>query len=175
MPVEHVHTIKAGATGQLLFMYAADEREPHIAKTGLTRSIANATAAFVREGESTVHRVSLNAAKLGEWSSGSFAEVDPVLMPGVYQFGAPDEMLMSGSTRAMLCIRCPGAVIAPTTVSLVAFDPQDSERIGVWGLANSKRHEFLRRALPRLTEMELALGEQAEGALRAQLATGKEE
>ena len=46
---------------------------------------------------------------------------------------------------------------------------QDAERIGVWSLAGHKRHEFLLQALPRFTEMELALGEQAEKELKAKL------
>jgi hypothetical protein len=175
MPVEHQHTIKAGSTQKLLFVYASDEREPGIGKEGLANDVSTAIVAFAREGESAAHRVSLTGGRLGEWSAGSFVEVDPDLMPGVYQLGLPDEMLAPGSTRAILCVRFPGALITPVEVSLVAFDPQDAERIGVWGLANHKRHEFLRRALPRLTEMELALGEEAEGTLRKRLAERKEE
>ena len=170
MPVEHQHTIKAGTTRKLIFCFASDASTPSSAKTGLASHVSQAVVAFVREGEATVHRVPLTPGRVGEWSPGSFAEVDADLMPGVYQLGAPDEMLATGSTRAMLCARFPGACITPIEISLVAYDPQDGERIGVWGLANHKRHEFLRRALPRLTEMELALGEQVEGALRDQIA-----
>ena len=83
-------------------------------------------------------------------------------------------MLAQGSTRALLLLRFPGAKIVPIEISLVAYDPQDSERIGVTSLANDQRHKFLRRALPRLTEMDLALGEQAEGELRRAL-TGRKE
>jgi hypothetical protein len=138
-------------------------------------STQNATAAFAREGDSRVQRIQLTPGRLGEWASGSFTEVDSDLMPGVYQLGLPDEMIAEGSTRAILCIQVAGALIAPVEVNLVAFDPQDAERIGVWGLANHKRHEFLRTALPRLTEMEYELGKEAERALRDQLSpTGKD-
>jgi hypothetical protein len=173
MPVEHKHTIKAGATRQLVFLYARDERDPETPKTGMVAEIATATAAFVREGEPVVFRVDLSEGRLGEWSAGSIAEADADLMPGVYQYGLPNELIAEGSTRAMLCLRFNGALIAPVEISLVAFDPQDSERIGVWGLANHKRHEFLRRALPRLTEMEYELGEKAENALRKQLSQAR--
>ena len=60
-------------------------------------------------------------------------------------------------------------MIKPVEINLVAYDPQDAERIGVWSLAGHKRHEFLRQALPRFTEMELALGEKAEKELAAKL------
>lgn len=174
MPVEHQHTIRAGTTRNVLFCFASDASAPSAAKTGLAAHVAQAVVAFVREGEATVHRVPLTPGRVGEWGPGSFAEVDAELMPGVYQLGAPDEMLAVGSTRAMLCARFPGACIAPIEVSLVAYDPQDAERLGVWGLASHKRHEFLRRALPRFTEMELALGEQVEGTLRDKLAQREE-
>ncbi len=175
MPVEHLHTIKAGATRRLLFIFASDASKPGTPKTGLVGDISTAIAAFAREGEATVHRVALTGGRLGEWAAGSFVEVDSELMPGVYQLGIPDEMLAPGSTRAILSVQFRDALIRPVEVSLVAYDPQDAERIGVWGLANDKRHEFLRRALPRFTEMELALGERVEGTLRERLAEGKED
>lgn len=174
MPVEHQHTIRAGTTRKLLFFFASDASAPSSAKRGLSSRIEQAIVAFVRDGEATVHRVPLTPGRVGDWSPGSFAEVNTELMPGVYQIGAPDEMLATGSSHAMLCVGFPGACITPIEVSLVAYDPQDGERIGVWGLANHKRHEFLRRALPRLTEMELALGEQVEGTLRDRLARSTE-
>jgi hypothetical protein len=169
MPVEQKYTLKAGSTSKLLLFYATDENGD--GSTGLRPHLAGAAAAYIREGEPAAKPVPLGAGRLGEWSSGGLAEVDPVLMPGVYQFGAPDEMLAEGSTRVLLQLRFAGARIRPIEVSLVRFDPQDAERMGVWSLANDKRHEFLRRALPRLTEMELELGERAEGELRAKLNT----
>src|SRR6266705_547343 len=99
MPVEHKHTIKAGASRKLVFVYACDERVPESPKTGLGAELASATAAYAREGEPAVHRVDLSQGRLGEWSAGSFAEADADLMPGVYQFALPDEMIAEGSTR----------------------------------------------------------------------------
>lgn len=174
MPLEHQHTIKAGSRSRILLFFAADSAHPAAGKTGLRYDGAGATAGYIREGESAARPVTLGAGKLGQWAPGSLVEVDAALMPGVYQFGSPDELLAAGSTRAMLLLRFSGAQIAPIEVSLVAYDPQDSERIGVLSLANDKRHEFLRRAMPRLTEMDLALGEKVEQELRQKLATRKE-
>jgi hypothetical protein len=161
MPVEHHYTIKAGTRSALLLCYAADAADRAAGKTGLSQDTPGAVAAWVREGEAKAHRMEL--------SGGSWVEVDPVLLPGVYQLALPDELLAAGSTRVMLLLRFPGALVRPIEISLVAYDPQDEERIGVTSLASDKRHEFLRRALPKFTEMELALGEKAERELRTKL------
>ena len=155
MPVEHQHTIKAGTTRKLIFCFATDSATPARAKTGLASHVSQAVVAFVREGEATVHRVPLTPGRVGEWSPGSFAEVDAELMPGVYQLGAPDEMLAAGSTRAMLCVRFPGACITPVEISLVAYDPQDESRLGMTALGPEGRIAALRGAFPRLTAREL--------------------
>lgn len=172
MPVQHNYTMKAGTTSKLLLVYATAV-ESTSGKTGLVKNLSAATAAYVREGDATAHRIPIAPGRVGEWASGTFAEVDPDLLPGLYQFGAPDEMIAEGSARAVLLIRFPEVVIKPVEINLVAYDPQDSERIGVWSLAGHKRHEFLRQALPRFTEMELELGEQAEKELAAKLHSEK--
>jgi hypothetical protein len=167
MPVEHPYTIKAGMTRKFLLLYAEDAAGGGAGKTGLTHDTPSATAAYVREGESAARTLRLMPGRVGEWVAGGFVEVDAGLVPGVYQLGAPDEMLAPGSARVLLVLRFPGAVIRPVDIHLVAYDPEDAERLGMASLSSDKRHEFLRRALPRFTEMELALGEQAERALQA--------
>lgn len=173
MPVQHNYTMKAGTKSKLLLFYAMSA-ETTSGKTGLAGNLSAASAAYIREGDPAARRVSIVQGRVGEWGSGAWAEVDPELLPGVYQFGAPDEMLAEGSARVVLLIRFPETVIKPVEINLVAYDPQDAERIGVWSLAGHKRHEFLRQALPRFTEMELALGEEAEKELAAKLNAKKE-
>ena len=172
MPVQHAYTMKAGTKSKLLLVYATSA-ESASGKTGLVRNVSAGSAAYIREGDSAARRISMMQGRVGKWESGAIAEVDPDLLPGVYQFGAPDEMIAEGSGRAVLLIRFPDTVIKPVEINLVAYDPQDAERIGVWSLAGHKRHEFLRQALPRFTEMELALGEEAEKELKARLNTEK--
>ena len=173
MPVQHNYTMKGGTKSKLLLFYATSA-DGTCAKAGLARSLSAGSAAYIREGESMARRIPIVEGRVGEWRAGAFAEVDAELLPGVYQFGAPDEMIREGSARAVLLIRFPDSVIKPIEINLVAYDPQDAERIGVWSLAGHKRHEFLRQALPRFTEMELALGEQAEKELAAKLSAKKE-
>ena len=173
MPVQHAYTMKAGTKSKLLLVYATSA-ENASGKTGLVRNLSAGSAAYIREGDSAARRIPMVQGGVGKWGSGAIAEVDPDLLPGVYQFGAPDEMIAEGSARAVLLIRFPDAMVKPVEINLVAYDPQDAERIGVWSLAGHKRHEFLRQALPRFTEMELALGEQAEKELKAKLNAAKE-
>ncbi len=173
MPVPHTYTMKAGTTSKLLLVYATSP-DGISGKTGLSKNLSTGSAAYIREGDSVARSIPIVAGRVGAWASGALAEVDSELLPGIYQFGAPDEMVAEGSARAVLLIRFPDTVIKPVEIHLVAYDPQDSERIGVWSLAGHKRHEFLRQALPRFTEMELALGEQAEKELKGKL-NAKEE
>ena len=173
MPVQHAYTMKAGTKSKLLFVYATSA-DGASGKTGLAGNLSAGSAAYIREGDLAACNVPILEGRVGEWGAGGFTEVDPELLPGVYQFGAPDEMIAEGSARAVLLIRFPDTMIKPVEINLVAYDPQDAERIGVWSLAGHKRHEFLRQALPRFTEMELALGEQAEKELKAKLTVEKE-
>ncbi len=173
MPVPHTYTLKAGTRSKLLLVYATSG-DSISGVTGLARKLSEGSAAYVREGETEAHQVPIVKGRVGQWGSGAWAEVDPDLVPGLYQFGAPDEMVAEGSARAVLIIRFPSTVIKPVEIHLVAYDPQDAERIGVWSLAGHKRHEFLRRALPRFTEMELELGEQAEKELATRMSAQKE-
>src|ERR1043166_3218710 len=168
MPVQHAYTMKAGTNSKLLLVYATSA-DGTSGKTGPARDLSGGSAAYIREGDSEAHRISIVEGRVSEWGAGELAEVDPELLSGVYQFGAPDEMIAEGSARSVLLIRFPDTVIKPVEINLVAYDPQDAERIGVCSLPGQKRHEFLRQALPRFTEMELALGEQAEKELKTRL------
>ena len=124
-------------------------------KTGLSAKTPDASAAYIREGESQVKRIPLSEGKLGEYRSGSFVEVDSKLLPGVYQFGVPDEMLAPGAETVTLMLQFPGAAIEPISIHLVAYDPQDADRLGMAALGPEGRKNALRGAFPRLTAKEL--------------------
>ena len=92
MPVQHAYTMKAGTKSKLLLVYATSA-ENASGKTGLVRNLSAGSAAYIREGDSAARRISMMQGRVGKWESGAIAEVDPDLLPGVYQFGAPDEMI----------------------------------------------------------------------------------
>ena len=102
-----------------------------------------------------MRRIPLVDGKLGEHRAGSFVEIDSKLLPGVYQFGVPDEMLAAGAETVTLMLKFPGAVIEPISIHLVAYDPQDADRLGMSALGPEGRRAALRGAFPRLTAKEL--------------------
>jgi hypothetical protein len=157
MPVEQVHAVKAGSPGATFLVFAHDGSGRGVAGLGATSP--GARCGYARAGDARARPIDLATA---------LDEVDAELVPGVYSLAVTDDVLAEGSERAMVVLRFADAVVAPLDLHLVRYDPQDSERMGVLGLTNSSRHEFLRRALPRLTELEYELGAEQEQALRRQ-------
>jgi hypothetical protein len=149
------YALKKGTTSKMLLVYALDSNDSHSGKTALSGKTPDASAAYIREGESQVKRIPLSEGKLGEYRAGSFVEVDSKLLPGVYQFGVPDEMLAPGAETVTLMLKFPGATIEPISIHLVAYDPQDADRLGMAALGPEGRKNALRGAFPRLTAKEL--------------------
>ena len=148
------YALKKGIRSKILLVYALDATDLRSGKTGLSAQTPEGSAAYIREGESIVRRTPLVEGKLGEHRAGSFVEVDSRLLPGVYQFGVPDEMLAAGAETVTLMLKFAGAVIEPISIHLVAYDPQDAERLGMTALGPEGRINALRGAFPRLTENE---------------------
>jgi hypothetical protein len=169
MPVHALHVVMAGTTSRVFLVHARDAGDRGRPRTGLGADDAGAVAAYLREGDARPTRVPLVPGELGRWEPGGFAEVDPELVPGMYQFGAPDEMLAPGSPRVLLTFGLPGADVEPVEIDLVAFDPQDEACIGMAELSDRKRHKFLRAALPRMTEDEFERGAEVERELTGRI------
>lgn len=145
MPTHTSYTIKRGSSGRSLFIYAYDSHG--LGVTGLDTDSPGAAAAFVREGE-PARTLPLE----------HLTEVDSALMPGVYNLPIPSDVLAEGSPHAVVQVLFSGAHVNPIDVELVGYDPLDGKCIGMAQLQDKERHEFLRRALPNLTEMEFEAG-----------------
>jgi hypothetical protein len=163
------YTIQVGTGSRVVLLHANDPSDPGRPVTGLTPGSPGASATYVRDADGRAVGIPLVPGKPGEHAAGGFVEIDPALAPGVYQLGLPDQMLAPGAARALLHVRFDGVAVVPVEVTLVAYDPLDDWCMGVVGLANRKRHEFLRRALPGITEMELELGRDRERELTSRL------
>ena len=157
MPAHSSYTIRQGSSGRSLFVFAHDSNGSGV--TGLDGESEGAAAAFIREGEPAR---SMSLERL--------SEVDANLMPGVYHLPIPDEMLADGSPHAVVRVRFADAAVEPIDVELVGYDPLDGKCIGMAQLQDKDRHEFLRRALPNLTEMEFEAGMNREKQLSEFLA-----
>ena len=149
------YAFKKGTTRKILLIYAVNAADMRSGKSGLNSQTPDSSAAYIREGEAQVLRIPLVEGKLGEHRAGSFVEIDNKLLPGVYQFGVPDEMLAAGAETVTLMLKFPGAVIEPISIHLVAYDPQDADRLGMAALGPEGRKAALRGAFPRLTAKEL--------------------
>lgn len=154
MPVHASHTVQWGSTGRSVLIFAHDGAGAGV--TDLGPGSAGATAAYVREGETMAVAITLG---------NRLAEVDPRLVPGVYRLVLPDDLFAAGSPHAMLLVGFDDATVDPIEFELVAYDPCDGSCIGMAQLGDRKRHEFLRRALPRFTEMEYEAGTNRERQL----------
>jgi hypothetical protein len=141
------HTVRWGSKARSVLLFAHDATG--VGVTGLGGHSPGGAAAYVREGESAVPV---------QLTDGTLGEVDPDLAPGVYRLDLPDELFAPGSPHAVMVVRFAGAVVDPIEFELVAYDPLDPSCIGMSQLGDRKRHEFLRRALPRFTEMEYEAG-----------------
>jgi hypothetical protein len=149
------YALKKGTTSKILLLYAVDAADMRSGKTGLSSQTQDSSAAYIREGEAQVRRIPLVEGKLGQHQPGGFVEIDGKLLPGVYQFGVPDEMLAVGAETVTLMLKFPGAVVEPISIHLVAYDPQDADRLGMAALGPEGRRAALRGAFPRLTAKEL--------------------
>jgi hypothetical protein len=148
------YVIRKGTTSKILLVYA---RQLHGSggATGLMTRLSEAGAAVIREGEPRAMPIPLTRGEAGVYREGSLAELDPEVMPGVHQFGVPDAALADGADAALIVFRVADAVIEPVHLSLVAYDPQDGDRMGMTAIGPEQRIAALRGAFPLLTQREL--------------------
>lgn len=156
MPIHVNHTVRYDTTERSIFVpaWSIDGRPA----TSLRVEAPGLRAAYVRIGESPVD-IALTPGRLDTWISGGFVEVDEDLMPGVYKLDVPDAAMTYGAPEAMVILRCDAATFDPIDLTLVAYDPHDPRALGLFQLRQRTRHDFLRKALPKFTEMDMALDE----------------
>jgi hypothetical protein len=164
VPVHQSHTVQHGAREQSIFVFA---RTPD-GRPATNLDPASGSATFIRTSGSAT-AIELHGGEVGVHEAGSLSEVDRDMLPGVYAFDVPDSALAPGATEVVLVIRFADALVDPVKFNLVAYDPQHAWSLGMTQLQDYKRHQVLRRALPRFTELELALGTDNEQTLADRL------
>jgi hypothetical protein len=164
MPSHGGYVVRAGSTSARFLVYAQARGEDggaRVGQAGLRYDAPGAAAAYVREGE-PARGIALRPGRPEGWSAGGFAEVDPDRVPGYYWFDVPDQVLARGASHALLLLRFAGAVMDPVEVALVGYDPGDSQRLGMGSLDPIEHGRFLRRGMPGLARLELAMWDEAD-------------
>jgi hypothetical protein len=132
----------AGSTGHILTLYVQDTRQGTGAGlTGLTNASAGLSCAYKRNTDAAAQVVALDAvATLGTYGGyavghGGFKEIDPVNLPGFYEFQPPDAAFGSGAKSVAFLIRG-AANMAPVLleIELTAVDNQNASSFGVANL-----------------------------------------
>jgi len=129
-------TVKAGSTSRIEHIFILDSASTTgSGKTLLTNS--SVTAYYFRPGNTTATSISLTGTgSLGTFTSGLFKEVDATNMPGLYELDIPDAVFAAGANHAVVMVK--GTGIAPVVLEydLVAYDPQDTVRLGLTAMPN---------------------------------------
>ncbi len=132
--------LKGGVTSQSIYVEILDSTSTTGArKTGLAYNTASLTAYYVRQGGSAVSiTLATLAAANSAWSSGGFKEVDATNMPGVYRLDIPDAAIASGVKSVVVTLKgATGMVQVSKEIRLVAYDPDDTVRLGLTALPNA--------------------------------------
>jgi hypothetical protein len=149
------YVVKKGTTSRMILLEAREAAPSRAPMPGLSHDTPGASAAYLREGAAGAQRIELTDGRLGQYAPGAFAEADRDLLPGIYELGVPDAVFEAGAESAVVVISFPGARIEPIEITLVAYDPQDEQRLGMSALGPEGRIAALRGAFPRLTAREL--------------------
>ena len=95
--------ITAGTTSKLARIFIQDSSATDgSGLTGLVYNSAGLTWYWIQDGDAAPTAVTPATATVGTWTSGGFAEVDSISMPGVYELGLPDVSIDAHGTTHML-------------------------------------------------------------------------
>lgn len=131
-------TVKAGSTSRREYVFVLDSASTTGAgKTSIAYNAAGIKAYYVRPGGTATVISLVTQTVTGAFSSGGWVEVDATNMPGVYRFDIPDAVFAASAEKAIVMVS--GATgMAPIVLEydLVAYDPQDTVRLGLTALPN---------------------------------------
>lgn len=131
--------IKLGATSNIMQVFIRDSSSTTGAGlTGLTNASSGLTGYYHRDTDTTATAISIVSMTVGTFTSGGFKEIDSANMPGWYQFCPPDACFASGAKNVGIHMKgVTNMAPLPFEIQLVAYDPQDSVRMGMTALPNA--------------------------------------
>src|SRR3954468_3805617 len=124
---------KVGATSQILQVFIADSSSTTGAGlTGLVFNTASLTAYYHRDTDTTATAITLVTMTVGTFTSSGFKEIDATNMPGWYQFCPPDAAIAASAKSCGFHLKgATNMAPLPLEVQLVAYDPDDTVRLGL--------------------------------------------
>jgi hypothetical protein len=150
-----VWRVREGTAAGIWRVYLARQGTSGEPATGL-RPGPGARGAFLRETDAAPTGFDLRPGLIGEPAPARLTEIDPLAMPGAYEFVPPPDAFAPGARSVIVCLRLPGARAWHRRVEVVAFDPRAGADLGLGGFARSTRHEHLtgifRRVMPEPVE-----------------------
>jgi hypothetical protein len=128
----------AGITSEIWQVFIRDSSSTTGAGlTGLAFGSSGLTAYYNRDTDSSPTVINLVTMTAGTFTSSGFKEVSSANMPGVYQFCPPNAALAAGAKSCFFLLKgATNMAPLPIEVQLVAYNPDDTVRLGLTALPN---------------------------------------
>lgn len=130
--------LKAGATSRSIDIWVPDSTSTTGAgKTGLAYNTASLKAYYRKGATGSATSITLATQTVGgAFSSGGFVEVDATNMPGLYRFDIPNAAIDTAGFVHLVFSGASGMAPVTLRIQCVAFDPEDTVRLGLTALPN---------------------------------------
>ena len=131
--------IKKDSTNITLIVFIQDSSSTTGAGlTGLVYNSASLVCYYARPLAAAVALTLATQTVTGAHSDGGFVEIDSTNMPGVYRLDLSDAIVATGVDSVALMLKgATNMAPLPLEIALVAYDPQDTVRLGLTALPNA--------------------------------------
>lgn len=119
--------IKENSTGVRLQIWIRDSSVGYPkGKTGLVYNTASLVAYCIADGQTAATAITLATATVGTYTAGGFKEVSSTNMPGLYEFGLPAGVTLSGADRATVMFKgAAGMADTPVYIQILPYTEED--------------------------------------------------
>lgn len=131
--------IQKGVTNQTLIVFIQDSSSSTGAGlAGLVYNSAGLVCYYARPGVTAAQLTLATQTVTGAHSDGGFVEIDATNLPGFYRLDTSDAMVATGVDSVAVMLKgATNMAPLPLELELVAYNPQDSVRLGITALPNA--------------------------------------